>query len=62
MIPGSRGNVKWKTVRDISMFITGLGGFAHEVILKGPERPTLLLACLALMGVPFFMRKDEGDK
>lgn len=57
---GLWGIVKWKNVRDISMFTTGLGGFAHEVIAKGPERPTLLLACLALMGVPFMIRKDKG--
>lgn len=57
---GLRGIVKWKNTRDISMFTAGLSGFAHEVLVKGPERPTLLLACLALMGVPFFLRKDEG--
>lgn len=44
------------------MFVMGLSGFAHEVLIRGPERPTLLLACLALMGVPFFMRKDEDDR
>lgn len=54
------GIVKWKIIRDTAMFVTGLLGFAHEILLRGPERPTLLLACLALMGVPFFIRKDEG--
>lgn len=44
------------------MFLMGSAGFIHEILIRGPERPTLLLACLALMGVPFFMRKDEGDK
>lgn len=43
------------------MFLLGLAGFAHEVLINGPERPTLLLACLALMGVPFFLKKDEDD-
>jgi hypothetical protein len=60
---GRRGIVKWKIIRDTTMFIAGLMGFVHEVIVGGQERPTLLFASLALMGVPFFLRKDEdGDK
>lgn len=43
------------------MFLIGSAGFIHEVIITEGERPTLLLACLALMGVPFFLRKDESD-
>ncbi len=54
--------MKWKTktARDLTMFLAGLGGFGHEVAARG-ERPTLLLACLALMGVPFLLRKDESE-
>lgn len=60
---GLRGIVKWKIVRDTTMFVAGLGGFIHEVVVKSQERPTLLFASLALMGVPFFLRKDEdGEK
>lgn len=59
---GRRGTVKWKIIRDTTMFVTGLGSFLHELIAKGQERPTLIFASLALMGVPFFLRKDEdGD-
>lgn len=37
----------------------GAGGFLHELIITNGERPTLLLACFALMGVPLFLRSDE---
>lgn len=41
------------------MFVLGMGGFLHEVAITHGERPTLLLACLALMGLPIFLRTDE---
>lgn len=53
--------MQWKIVRDTTMFLAGLGGFVHEVIVKGQDRPTLLIASLTLMGVPFFLRKDEDE-
>ena len=57
--------MKWvfekRIVRDVSTFAAGFLGFAHEVIITEGERPTLLLACLALMGVPFFLRRDESE-
>jgi hypothetical protein len=59
-MPG--GIVQWKIARDITVFLAGLGGFIHEVIVKGQDRPTLLIASLTLMGVPFFIRKDEDKK
>lgn len=49
-----------KTWRDIALFLLGAGGFIHEVLIAGTERPTILLGCLALLGVPVFLRKDEG--
>lgn len=59
---GLWGIVKWKLIRDVTMFTAGLSGFTHEVFEKGQERPMLLAACLALMGVPVMLRKDEKDK
>lgn len=50
-----------KIARDVVMFGAGLAGFGHEVIATQGERPTLLLACLALMGVPFMLRRDESE-
>lgn len=51
-----------KRLRDAAMFALGAGGVVHEVVVTKGERPTLLLACLALMGLPVFLRKDESGK
>jgi len=53
-------NKALRTWRDIALFLLGAGGFTHEVLIAGTERPTILLGCLALLGVPVFLRKDEG--
>lgn len=44
------------------LFAIGAIGFAHELLSDGPERPTILFLCGALMGLPAFIRKDEKDK
>jgi hypothetical protein len=51
-----------RITRDTLLFILGAGGFLHELIITKGERPTLLLACFALMGVPLFLRGDEKGK
>lgn len=48
--------------RDGLFLILGAGGFLHELLITQGERPSLLLACFALMGVPLFLRGDEKDK
>jgi hypothetical protein len=50
----------WKVVRDPAFFLLGAGTFIHEVTIQSSERPTILAASLALMGVPVFLRKDEA--
>lgn len=46
--------------RDTLLFTAGLVGFAHEVVFGTvSERPTLLLICAAMMGLPVFLRADE---
>lgn len=47
-----------KTIRDMLTFLLGMGGFIHEIIGTG-ERPFVLTACLALMGLPLLLRADE---
>ena len=39
----------------------GLLGLAHETLVGKTERPTLLLVFGAMMGLPFFLGKDEKD-
>lgn len=49
--------------RDGVLFLAGLGAFIHEVVIHaGPERPTLILASLALMGLPIWLRADEAKQ
>ncbi len=48
--------------RDGILFILGAGGFLHELLFTNGERPTLLIACFALMGVPIFLRNDEHKR
>jgi hypothetical protein len=52
----------YRNLRDITLFLLGAGGFIHEVLATGTERPTILFTCLALMGVPAFLRSDEAKK
>lgn len=50
-----------KGIRDVVMFLIGAYGFINEIISHGPvERPTLLILCAGLMGVPIFLRADEA--
>lgn len=52
--------------RDLVMFIIGAVGFLHELLISNAERPYLITATLALMGLPIALRADErrknGDK
>lgn len=52
---------RWKDVRDIVLFLGGMAGLYHEVVLTTAERPTLLLMFAAMMGLPAFLRTDEKD-
>lgn len=40
------------------MFALGAVGFLHEILVHGPERPFLLMGCLALMGFPLVLTGD----
>jgi hypothetical protein len=51
-----------RITRDGLLFILGAAGFLHELIITQGERPTLLLGCMALMGLPVFLRSDEKRK
>lgn len=53
--------VAWlqRNAREIFLFAIGSGGFVHEVITMGAERPFIIAASLALMGLPFFLASDK---
>lgn len=43
---------RWRFYRDITMFLAGVAGVAHETVAKDLERPFLLLVFVAMMGLP----------
>ena len=46
----------WKHVkRDTLLFVLGAGGFLHELLLSSRDRPTIIAASLAMMGLPFVL-------
>jgi len=51
-----------RLTRDTILFALGAFGFLHEVLTVGLERPTLLLICAGMMGLPVFLRADERKK
>lgn len=51
----------WPLVRDVLLFLGGLAGTAHEVVVSSGERPVLLGFLAAMMGLPLFLRADERN-
>ena len=54
---------KWRGItRDVVLFVAGLLGILHELLIHvGPERPYLLAVLAAMMGLPLFLRADERN-
>jgi hypothetical protein len=50
---------QWPVIRDVILFLSGLGGVAHETVLAHADRPTLLILFAAMMGLPAFLRPDK---
>lgn len=53
---GAWGGGLWRHWnRDLVMFTLGAGGFLHEIFWQPQERPSVLILCAALMGLPFVL-------
>jgi hypothetical protein len=50
----------WPFTRDVVLFAAGLFGVAYETVFAPSPDPTLLLVFGAMLGLPIFLRKDEG--
>jgi hypothetical protein len=48
--------------RDAILFVFGLGGISYETFAKGAEKPTLIIAFAAMLGLPLFIRNDEARR
>lgn len=44
--------------RDLGIAVLGGYGFYHEVAREGAERPYILVACLAMLGLPGIIHLD----
>lgn len=44
--------------RDVVLFVAGLAGVMHETISYPGERPALLVLFAAMMGLPWYLRKN----
>lgn len=51
----------WPQIRDVGLFLGGMGGVIHETLLSKQERPTLLILFAAMMGLPAFLRPQDSN-
>lgn len=51
---------RWRISRDSIIFTAGLSGFIYQIVNNGIERPTYMIACLFMMGVPAFLKMDDS--
>lgn len=51
--------IDWKALRGAVTFGLGATGFLHELLVSEGERPFILTASLALMGLELVLRADE---
>lgn len=49
-----------RQAREVAMFLMGATAFMHEVLAEGVERPFILSASLALMGLPFVLKGERA--
>jgi hypothetical protein len=56
------GTSRWmlRISRDTVLFSAGLLGVLHETLFTDGERASLLFLFAAMMGLPVFLRRDEG--
>ena len=48
-----------KITRDAGIYLLGIFMLLHETLIAAGDRPTLVYAACALMGLPIVMRVDE---
>jgi hypothetical protein len=53
-----RYQVAWPFIRDVALFLVGIGGVAWETI-HGPADPSLLVLFAGCLGLPIMLRRDE---
>lgn len=63
---GRRGADKWsvwdKRIRDLVIFLLGVGAIANELFLETEIRPAALIAASFMVGIPLTLRADEARR
>lgn len=49
-----------RTARSIILFVVGIAGIVYETLIEQGDKPTLLILFAAMVGLPAFLRIDEG--
>lgn len=55
----SRNKRQNRITRDIVLFVGGLAGIAYETLVENVDRPALLAVFAGMLGLPWFIRRDE---
>jgi hypothetical protein len=50
---------RWRDLRDVILFFSGLLGVAHQTLVAPSPNPSLLVLFAAMMGLTAFLRQDE---
>lgn len=51
-----------RITRDLVLFVGGLLGIGYETLVEEVDRPYLLAVFAGMLGLPWFIRRDEKDK
>lgn len=54
-----RSRVTARGLRDAGMYLGGMAGILHQTLI-GPVEPELLVIFGGMIGLPQFLRRDEG--
>lgn len=49
----------FRSVRDVLTAGLGASGIIHETVIRETERPTLLIVCAGLLGLPLVFRETD---
>lgn len=61
-LAAERERVEWwiKIVRDVSLLVAGIGLTVNEALTRGPERPSLYVVFVGMMGLGPVLRFAES--
>lgn len=52
--------MKWRVIREITLFIGGLLVILYETVIEATDRATIIIAALTMMGLPLVSSLDRA--